>query len=193
MSTATHPRVEKEILFTPEDLDRLPDAVSYELVGGKLVERHMGMESSFVAMQIGRKIGRFLDDHPLGLLFAPDAGYRCFPGDSDKIRKPDLSFIRSGRLPDDKPPRGYCPIPPDLAVEVISPNDLAYEVEMNVAEYKKAGVPLIWVVHPDARAVRVHRPRRATAGAVSDLGEEDAISGEDVLPGFSCPVKDLFP
>src|SRR5688572_14271280 len=103
----------------------------------------MGMESSRIGMRIGVLLGAFLRDHPGGLLFGADAGYQCFPKSPSTVRKPDVSFVRSGRLAGNVAPEGHCRIPPDLAVEVISPNDLAYEVEEKVAEYLQAGVPLV--------------------------------------------------
>ena len=97
----------------------------------------------------------------------------------------------SGRLTGDRAPDGHCRIAPDLAVEVVSPNDLAYQDE-KVAEYLGAGVPIVWVVNPNTRSVRIHRPRSSPRGLVSGLTSEDVIDAEDVLPGFSCPVRDFF-
>lgn len=178
--------------ITPEDLLSIPDSVSYELVDGKLVERNMGFESSEIAARMIFLIALFLRDHRLGRLVGADASYQCFPDAPNKVRKPDVSFIRSGRFPGDKAPLGHCPIAPDLAVEVISPKDLAYEIEEKVAEYLAAGVPLVWVVHPPTKTVRVHRSRSSPRGSVSELNESDSLDGEDVLPGFTCPVKELF-
>ena len=180
-------------LFTPEDLLHLPDAVGFELVDGNLVERNMGMESSGIAARIIVLLGKFIFDHKLGLLFGSDAGFQCFPAHPNMVRRPDVSFIRTGRLRDDLPPKGHCLIAPDLAVEVISPNDLAYDVEEKVAQYLAAGVPLVWVVNPPTRSVRIHRPRSSRLGSVSELSVDDAIAGEDVLPGFSIPIEDFFP
>ena len=177
---------------TPEELLAMPDSVDFELVDGKLVERHMGMESSEIAARIILLVGMFLRDHRLGRLFGADAAYRCFPDAPEKIRKPDVSIIRNGRLPGEQTPTGYCPIYPDLAIEVISPGDLAYEVEEKVAEYLKVDVRLVWVVHPPTRTVRVHRPRSAAAGPISELAGNDTITGEEVLPGFSCSVAEFF-
>jgi len=80
----------------------------------------------------------------------------------------------------------------DLAVEVLSPGDSAYEVDQKLAEYLSAGVTLIWVVNPDTRTVRIHRPRNAQPGPISMLHESDTIDGEEVLPGFSCKVSEFF-
>lgn len=178
-------------LFTPDDLLRMEDAVNYELVDGKLVERHMGLESSEIALRIAFLIGLFLREHRLGRLFGADASYQCFPDAPAKVRRPDVSFIRSERLPGGALPSGHCPIPPDLTVEVVSPTDLAYEVEEKVAEYLRAGVPLVWVVHPPPRTV-IHRPKSSPLGSVADLSDTDAITGEDVLPGFTCNIADFF-
>src|SRR3954469_6764848 len=121
--------------FTPEDLLNLPDNVSYELVDGKLVERHTGFESSEIAARILGLLWMFLKDHKLGRLAGADGSYQCYPDAPGKVRKPDVSFIRFGRLPGDKSPQGHCLIHPDLAVEVVSPGDEFYAVEKKVAEY----------------------------------------------------------
>jgi Uma2 family endonuclease len=105
------------------------------------------------------------------------------------VRFPDGSFVRRGRLPHDVPPRGHVRIVPDLLIEVVSPNDLAWEVEVKVTEYLRAGVPLLWVFYPDTRTVWVYR----ASAQVTHLGLEDTLSGEEVVPGFTCPVVEVFP
>ena len=83
---------------------------------------------------------------------------------------------------------GHIGIAPDLAVEVVSPNDLAYEIDKKVEEYDTASVKLIWVVNPETKTVRVHR----ADGTVTVLREKDELDGENVVPGFRCRVGDLF-
>src|SRR4051812_38835109 len=175
--------------YTPEDLLAMPDEKNYELVDGHLVERNMSALSSWVAGRLYRHLDTHVDEQQLGWAFPEGTGYQCFPAAPDKVRKPDVSFIRSDRFPADAWTEGYLSIPPDLAVEVISPNDLAWEVDQKVAEYFGVGVPLVWVVHPEARAVRVHR----VAGPVSWLREQDQLEGENILPGFHCRVSAIFP
>jgi Uma2 family endonuclease len=177
---------------TPEELLELPDAVNYELVDGKLVERHTGLESSEIAARIIILIGTFIRARKLGRLFGADAGYQCFPDAPGKVRKPDVSFVRAGRLKDDRAPKGHCFVPPDLVIEVVSPGDLAHEIEEKVVEYLGAGVPLVWVVYPPTRTVEIRRPRASAQGPVSQLADADTISGEEVLPGFSCAVSEFF-
>ncbi|HEY8747936.1 MAG TPA: Uma2 family endonuclease [Tepidisphaeraceae bacterium] len=177
---------------TPEDLLELSDAVRYELVEGQLVERQMGLESSEIAARIIILIGAFLQDRKLGRVFDSEASYQCFTRAPQKVRRPDVSFIRNGRFEDDRLPTGHCRIPPDLAIEVISPNDLAYEIDEKVAEYLQAGVTLVWIVYPSTRTVEIRRSRSSPLGPISHLAGNEVLSGEDVLDGFSCEVARLF-
>ena len=175
--------------YTPEDLLTMPDGKSYELVHGQLVERKMGIESSWVAGRLHSRLDRFCEDHGIGWALVPDSGYQCFPDDPGMVRKPDVSFVLFGRFPGGALPKGWAKIPPDLVVEVVSPNETAYELEDKLADYQHVGVPLIWVINPNARTVRVHRGD----GTVSYLHENDELSGEDVIPGFRCMVREILP
>src|SRR3954465_636657 len=114
-----------ETLYTPEDLLAMPDGDESELVDGRLVERHMGAWSVHVATRLMALIIQFDPSQRLGWLLMSDASYQAFP--KGKIRKPDPSFICLGRLPDERVPDGHIKLAPDLAVEVISPNDIHYE------------------------------------------------------------------
>jgi Uma2 family endonuclease len=174
---------------TPDELLAMPDAVNFELVDGELVERNMSVLSSLVELRAGRLIGNHCEDKSLGGVFGSSLGYQCFPDHPRKIRKPDVSFLSAERLTPDLLAEGYCPIAPDLAVEVISPGDLAHEVVEKIEEYLSVGVRLIWVIDPEARVVDVYRLN----GPISRLRETDELDGEAVLPGFHCPVKTLFP
>ena len=101
--------------------------------------------------------------------------------------KPDVSFIRVGRLKPDLM-EGHVPIPPDLAVEVVSPNDYFREVQDKVGEYLRAGVRLVWVLEPSSRTILVYW----ADGTGETLNESGRLSGEAVLPGFSRPALDFF-
>jgi hypothetical protein len=94
-----------------------------------------------------------------------------------------------GRLPGGVLPDGWARIRPDLAFEVVSPNDLVEELDEKLADYEKAGVPLIWVIYLGSRTVLVYR----ADGTVSRWHEGDELSGEDVIPGFRCRVRDILP
>jgi Uma2 family endonuclease len=167
----------------------MQDGHCYDLVNGQLVERHMGAESSRIAQLINQRIGLFADSHQCGLVWGPDCGYQISVDDPNKVRYPDGSFITRGRLPNDQPPKGHIRIPADLMIEVVSPHDLAWEVDHKVDEFLRAGVRLIWVLYPDTRTILIYRP----GSEVTRLSDVDELSGEDVLPGFTCRVSELFP
>lgn len=175
--------------YAPEDLLAMADSGTYELVDGQLVEKIMGTKSSWVASELLFQIRSFGKAHPEGWALS-EASYQCFPDAPTKVRRPDVSFVRFGRLEDEELPNGHCPIAPDLAVEVTSPHDMHEAVSEKIEEYLSAGVSLVWVVNPTTRTVLVYRKDRNTVGF---LHENDELSGEDVLPGFRCLVRDIFP
>ncbi|MDZ4684324.1 MAG: Uma2 family endonuclease [Planctomycetaceae bacterium] len=176
-------------LMTPEEFLKLPDRRFYELVDGQLVETNMSLEACCVAGQFIHYLIAYVNQHGLGHVFTSEATYRCYPDAPDKVRRPDVSFIARGRLSREQFAEGHCLISPDLVVEVISPNDLFYDVEAKVQEYRSAGVRLIWVASPRSRSVTVHR----LDGSEDHFGEESQLSGEDVLPGFQMRVAEFFP
>jgi Uma2 family endonuclease len=174
--------------FTADDLLTLPDHERFELVDGKLVELPMGMESSYVGGRLYRRLADYCEQPFRGWVLPADASYQFLPARPNLVRKPDVSFIRLGRLPDERPIKGHIRLAPDLVVEVISPNDLYYEVEEKIAEYRSGGVRLIWVVVPPTRTVLIRR----LDGSAAEVREDGDLNGEDVVAGFRCPVADLF-
>jgi len=175
--------------YTPEDLLALPDRDKvYELVDGQLVEKPMGFRSSRIAGRLCQTLANYCDVKRLGWVLPQETSYQCFPSAPNRVRKPDGSFIRRERLPLDQEPEGHCRLAPDLAIEVSSPNDEFDDLEERVSEYLTVGVRLVWVVSPVGQRVFVHR----AAGPGAILRADDELSGEDVLPGFRCPVRDLF-
>ncbi len=175
-------------LITADDLLAMPNEDDYELVSGELVERISCAESSWIAANLVGLFASVYSHSQPGYFFLPDCGYQCFPDDPDRVRRPDVSFVRKGRFPGERVQRGYIRIAPDLAVEVMSPNDLASEISVKVEEYLEAGVPLVWVISPDAETVIIHR----VDGSVTKLHLDDELSGENVLPEFRCRVSELF-
>ena len=174
--------------YTPEDLLTMPDGKLYELVDGRLVERKMSIWSSYVAGVIFDLLNSFCRENRLGWVFPEGTSFQCFPALPGRVRKPDVSFIRFQRLAlAQATTEGHCPVAPDLAIEVISPNDTAYEIDDKVREFLDAGGPLVWVVNPEQRTVEIHR----ASGPGAILRENDEISGEDVIPRFRCRVGDF--
>lgn len=187
--------------YTPEDLLTVPGGENFELVNGRLVERHrstpaeqveghMGFLSDQIAGRLFQRLANFCDEHPLGWALLPNSGgFQGFPGSPRLVRKPDVAFVSYGRFPDEELPLGHAQLAPDLAAEVVSPNDLYEEVDQKIEEYLRAGVRLIWVISPQNHTVRIHRAN----GSNHSLRENDELDGEDVVPGFRCRVGDLFP
>jgi Uma2 family endonuclease len=174
--------------MTAEDLLRLniQDKRS-ELVRGRLVVREpAGFAHGVVAARIGRRLGDFVDSTNLGFVFAAETGFTLERG-PDTVRAPDAGFVRSDRVPDPLP-RGYAEFAPDLAVEVLSPDDRPGELLAKVADWLRAGTRLVWVVDPIRRTARVYRPDGTESFAMID----DSLDGEDVLPGFTLPLATVL-
>ncbi|MFO0849325.1 MAG: Uma2 family endonuclease [Gemmataceae bacterium] len=172
--------------ITPERFGRM-DSEGYELIDGRLVRKPMGAEASWIQGWIGDVLRAFVRTHDLGIVFESECGYACFRG--NRVRKPDVSFVLAGRIPGGRPPQGDITIPPDLAVEVVSPQEKAYQLDAKVRDFLSVSVPLIWIVYPESRTVQV----RAAGGVIRELSDTDELTGDPVLPGFRVRVADLFP
>ena len=181
--------VETRTTYTPEDLLAMPDGDRYELVDGELVEMNVSLLSSWVGGELHGRVREFVRQRDQGMVWPADTGCQFLPDSPSTVRKPDVLFVRKDRVPGDWQSQGFLRIAPDLAAEVISPHDLAYDVDEKVLEYLRAGVRLVWVINPETRTVRVHRANGTSAW----LTEGDSLNGEEVLPGFICLVQDLFP
>jgi len=177
------------MLMEPEELERMPDGDHYELIDGIPVEKIMGAKSDELSLAIGSILRDFVLEKQLGRVYGSSTGYRgCFPHRPRMLRKPDVSFVQISRLPDGVSPDGDFLIAPDLAVEVVSPNDTYEEVEEKINDYLKASVKLIWVISPHSKTAMVHR----LDGSCARVNVDGSISGEIVLPGFTCKVAELF-
>ena len=176
--------------FTLDDLDQLSDADRYELLDGQFVEKRMGAKSDEIALCIGSALRDFVMKNKLGRVYGSQTGYKnCFPSKPNSLRRPDVTFVALARLPSGgQSPSGDFAIAPDLAVEVISPNDLYEEMEVKLTDYKQAGIRLVWVVSPTCKTVQVRR----LDGSLALLQETESLSGEDVIPGFTCLIAELF-
>jgi len=163
----------------------LPDKRS-ELVRGVLAVREpAGGRHGDLAMRLTLAIGTHVQVRGLGWVFAAETGF-TLARNPDTVRAPDVSFVRSGRLPVPLP-KGYPELAPDLVVEVLSPDDRPGKVLAKVADWLNAGTLLVWVVDPDRREARVYR----ADGTQAIVSAEDALDGEDVLPGFVCPLAEI--
>lgn len=174
-------------IVSPDDLIRMPDeGQGYELVGGELRERNKTFRCRLVGGTVQAEIRRVTGDS--GWTVSGGVGFQCFP-DPNTVRRADVAFFRAGRMTrvQVKDP-GHCTVVPDLVVEVVSPNDLAYEVNEKRIEWLEAGVQLVWVIDPVRQEVYAHR----ADGTAVLFRRTDTLTAEPVLPEFRVPVADLF-
>lgn len=175
--------------LTPEQFERLSDHRGLELIDGVVREKEMGTESGSIQARISYYLNQIVLPARLGEVIDSEGMYRCFPSHKERIRKPDVSFIRQDRLPGGRVPIGITDVAPDLAVEVISPNDVYESVDEKIADYYDARIPLVWVVSPRSRTVLVYHPD----GTARRLRDTDDLTAEPVIPGFRVRIADLFP
>jgi Uma2 family endonuclease len=174
--------------MTADDLLSLPDdGMRHELVRGEL--RTMppgGLDQGDRSSVFDGSLGSFVRARGLGRVFTNEPGF-IVTTNPDTVRAPDVAFLRSELLKDGVP-TGYFRGVPDLAVEVISPNDLYTEVDEKVAEWLEHGTRLVFVVNPRRKVVAVHRPGQP----VIFLSIDDTLTADEVVPGWSLAVRDLF-
>ena len=176
-----------ETLITAEQLLQMPAVEHCELVRGELIKMSpTGLEHGRVANRISVRLGLYVEQHQLGIVTTAEAGFQI-AHNPDSVRAPDVAFISAARVPKN-PLAGFFDGPPDLAVEVLSPNDRAGEVLAKIQELLQAGCRMVWLVDPVTQTVTVYHERRNA----QILSKQDAISGDDLLPGFSMPVAEFF-
>ena len=176
----------RQTLMTAEDFAQLPDdGKRYELVRGVVLEMsHPSRDHGEVAVTVAALIHRWMVPRRLGRVRV-ETGFVLQRG-PDTVRGPDVSFVRRDRDGDVDGP--WVKHGPDLAVEIRSPGDRTGEIEDRVADYLRAGTPLVWIVDPEKRTVTVRRP----GAADQVLRGDDEVSGGDVLPGFTTTVREIF-
>ncbi len=190
MTTATKPKMKPaRKLLTADDLLRLDaQGVRGELIRGALIETMpAGREHGRIVVNLSAELRNFVKPRKLGILTASDSGV-WLERDPDTVREPDVAFFSAEKSPLDERVDGYAEVVPDLVVEIVSPSDSRTAVNDKALMWLRYGARLVWVVHPDARVVDVHREGHPVAA----LGENDALDGLDALPGFSCPVREIF-
>jgi Uma2 family endonuclease len=177
-----------KIRYTPEDLLEIRDRPMPELIDGELLEREMGQEADLIASTIIYFLVSFVRERGLGFVNGGQGSYQIFPDDPEKVRIPDVSFTKKERLGKDGPAQGHGRVAPDLAVEVVSPNDRPRYYADKIRDFQAAGIPLIWIVYPETQTVEIHRLN----GPMNTLKAGDLLEGEDILPGFQVEVAALF-
>ena len=173
---------------TPDELSDMPENNTLELVGGFVMEKPVGAESSKIGGKAVRRLAEAAELVGLDIdVYGADAEYQCFADDPDLVRKPDASVVLRARLPGGETPRGRLRLPADLAVEVVSPNDIAARLAEQVAQYLRNGFKLVWVIYPDERHVIAYRP-----DSIRGYLAGDDLDASPALPGVKFPVGRLF-
>jgi Uma2 family endonuclease len=176
--------------MTAKEFAKLPEAADdsqLELVRGRVVVMprpgflHGVVQATLVAFLV-----HFVHLHRLGRITVESGLQTEF--DPDTVRGPDIAFWSKERIPLDQVPKVYPDVAADLTVEIRSPSNTKAGLDQKVREYLKRGVRLVWLVDPKARTVTVYRK----PGKGEVLRVDDELSGDDVLPGFTCPIAELF-
>jgi Uma2 family endonuclease len=159
----------------------------YELVRGEVLQMAPpGGVHGEVALNIGSILRAYVRQHNLGRAFV-ESGF-ALEHAPDTVRGPDVAFVSQERVASSGVPRAFFEGAPDLAVEVVSPDDTAASLELKVHEYLGAGSKQVWLVYPDSRTVHVY----TQDGTVRWYQEGDTLEGGELLLGFSVPVREFF-
>jgi Uma2 family endonuclease len=174
-------------ITTARQLFEAPNLGRCELVRGELVMLSpAGFEHGVIAGRLLGCLYDFVARNGLGVVVAAGTGFQI-GRDPDTVRAPDVGFICTACVPRERT-RGYFPGPPDLGVEVVSPDDRAGEVLAKVRDWLSAGCQAVWVVDPTSQTVSVYRGLRDTAILTAD----DELTDEKLLPGFRLPVAEVL-
>jgi Uma2 family endonuclease len=176
------------VQITPEDVERASsrDGKRYELIDGQLREKIVGTEALFIASRVSERLNAAMySQHGFA---AVEAMIYCFDR-PNQGRKPDVVYVRLERLPERRIPIGDLRLAPDLVVEVLSPGNTGYEVEEKLHDCLGAGIPLVWIVNPERRTVRIYR----NDGTTRLYRGGDVIENESLLPGFRLAIAEVFP
>ncbi len=176
-------------LLTAEEFASRPDSgMTEELERGRVVMSPVpNRRHGYVCIEVGYRLRRYLEDHPIGRAFGNDAAVVTRRG-PDTVRGADVSYYSFQRLPADVDLVPYGPEVPELVFEVLSPSDRWNRLAAKAAEYLEAGVSIVVVLDPERRTARVFEAGRAAV----DLGPDDLLRLDSVLPGFEPVVGRLF-
>ncbi len=159
------------------------DLEGYEYIKGELIPvPPTSMEHGDISADLFWFLSLHVRENQLGRVYMPDTGFRV----GERVLMPDIAFLSNEHLPDDRSKAS--PVPPDLAVEVVSRTDIEYQIEEKAFAYLEAGTQLVWVLKPVSKTVTVYR----SEVDITLLTRNDTLTGENVIEGFSCQVAELF-
>ncbi len=159
------------------------DLEGYEYVKGELFRvPPTSIEHGDISMNLISLLNSYVRENQLGRVYMPDTGFRV----GERVLMPDIALLSNEHVPDDRSKAS--PVPPDLAVEVVSQTDAWHRVEEKVFAYLEAGTQLVWVLKPLSKTVTVYR----SEVDITLLTRNDTLTGENVVEGFSCQVAEFF-
>ena len=159
------------------------DVEGYEYVNGELIPMPpLSREHGEISVNVIRYLDAHVYQNKLGHLYTAETTFQV----RERTAKPDVAFVSTARLTGDKT-KGFS-IPPDLAIEVVSPSDVQSRIVEKALAYLDAGTHLVWVLEPVAKTVTIYRSETD----IETLTRNDTLTGEDVIPGFTCPIAHLF-
>jgi Uma2 family endonuclease len=174
-------------LITGKQLLAMGNIGRTELVKGRInYFMPTGHPHSFVEGNFTFELGKFARETKLGRVMPGEVGIYT-ERNPDSVRAADVAFISHDRLKQAKP-QGYLDVAPELVVEVLSPDDSWSEVNEKLEEYFAIRVAMVWVADPRRQVVYVYR----AINEFKKLTKTDILSGEEILPGFSVAVAELF-
>ncbi len=189
IATEKKPWTDEEFMALSSDGHR------YELIDGALADRgNSGMEHGGIGSFLGDVLAIHVRQRKLGTVCDSSTAFTLKSGNK---RSPDVSFVAKERLKGLKrPPRGFFQGSPDLAVEILSPNNTVEEIHAKIVDYFENDTRLVWVIHPDEKYVLVyHAPepvREASLKETRFLRAQDVLEGEAIVPDFALAVAELF-
>jgi len=172
-------------LVTAEEFFWMPDSKGLELIDGEIRKMSpAGGKHGRIASRVHISLGTYVQKRGLGETTIAETGY-LIRRNPDTVRAPDVAFVQRERWTE---PDGYFLGPPDLAVEVISPNDTYGEVDEKVFDWLRSGVQIVIVINPRNQSATIHRSLTETARVEID----GSLDAGDVVPGWTLPLRDLF-
>ena len=187
MRLTEHPETDRSL--SVEEFWALPEEEGFrlELSRGRLVrEPAPGPRHGHLSLRLGRLLSSFVEKRDLGFVFADTAF--ALETEQRTVRVPDVAFVSRERVPEEGLTDRFWELAPDLAVEVVSPSNLASELQQKALDYLRAGARLVWIVDPAQRTVAVYRSRLD----IRVLVEGEVLEGDDVLPDLRVAVEEIF-
>ena len=183
MSTST------STLMTADELLQLPSGRHrYELIDGELKAMSpAGHNHGRITMRIASPLAQFVWKNKLGEVFAAETGFKL-TSNPDTVLAPDVAFVRESRIRELGGAKGYWPGPPDIAIEVVSPNDRKPEANTKIEQWLRFGAEEVWLVDCKHETVAIYR---STDDQVAFTNQE-VLRSNELLPGFSIPLSDIF-